>query len=66
MGLGAFVWGYALIWALVNDRVKLLAYAILDKHQASKSANDGTEASRSKDSAAPKAAHQPILLPQEQ
>jgi H+-transporting ATPase len=25
-----FVWGYALLWALVNDRVKLLAYRILD------------------------------------
>jgi H+-transporting ATPase len=25
-----FVWGYALAWFLVNDRVKLLAYRILD------------------------------------
>src|ERR1039458_7059642 len=25
-----FVWGYALVWALVNDRVKLLAYKIFD------------------------------------
>ena len=25
-----FVWGYAVVWALVNDRVKLLAYRILD------------------------------------
>ena len=25
-----FVWGYALIWALVSDQVKLLAYRILD------------------------------------
>jgi len=24
------VWGYALLWFLVNDRVKLLAYRILD------------------------------------
>jgi H+-transporting ATPase len=24
------VWAYALVWALVNDRVKLLAYRILD------------------------------------
>ncbi len=29
-GWAAFVWGYAIIWALVNDRVKLLAYKILD------------------------------------
>ena len=26
----AFVWGYAIAWALVNDRVKLLAYRIFD------------------------------------
>ncbi len=25
-----FVWAYALVWALVNDRVKLLAYRIFD------------------------------------
>ena len=25
-----FVWAYALVWALINDRVKLLAYRILD------------------------------------
>ncbi|MDK2980001.1 MAG: H+-transporting ATPase [Chloroflexota bacterium] len=31
-----FVWGYALVWFLVNDRVKLLAYRILDRRQASK------------------------------
>jgi H+-transporting ATPase len=35
-GWAAFVWGYALIWALVNDRAKLVAYAILDKHQGKK------------------------------
>ena len=29
-GWAAFVWGYALVWFLVNDRVKLLAYRILD------------------------------------
>jgi H+-transporting ATPase len=26
------VWGYALIWFLINDQVKLLAYKILDEH----------------------------------
>jgi H+-transporting ATPase len=26
----AFVWGYALLWFLVNDRVKLLAYRVFD------------------------------------
>jgi len=25
-----FVWGYAIAWALVNDRIKLLAYRIFD------------------------------------
>jgi H+-transporting ATPase len=29
-GWAGFVWGYALAWALVNDRVKLLAYQIFD------------------------------------
>jgi len=26
----AFVWGYALVWFLINDRIKLLAYRIFD------------------------------------
>lgn len=29
-GWAAFVWGYALVWALVSDRVKLLGYRIFD------------------------------------
>src|SRR5579863_5426448 len=29
-GWALFVWGYALAWFLVNDRVKLLAYQIFD------------------------------------
>ena len=29
-----FVWGYALVWFLVNDRVKLLAYWVLDHAKA--------------------------------
>ncbi len=29
-GWAAFVWGYAIVWALLSDRVKLLAYRILD------------------------------------
>jgi H+-transporting ATPase len=37
-GWAAFVWGYALIWFLVNDRVKLLAYRILDPTK-----RDGTQ-----------------------
>jgi H+-transporting ATPase len=30
-GWASFVWGYAIAWFLVNDRVKLLAYRILDR-----------------------------------
>ncbi len=33
-GWALFVWGYALAWFLVNDRVKLLAYRILDRAKA--------------------------------
>ena len=33
-GWALFVWGYALAWFLVNDRVKLLAYRILDPTKA--------------------------------
>jgi hypothetical protein len=30
----ALVWGYAIAWALVNDRVKLLAYRVFDPAKA--------------------------------
>ena len=33
-GWAGFVWGYALLWALVSDRVKLLAYRIFDPVKA--------------------------------
>jgi H+-transporting ATPase len=33
-GWALFVWGYAVVWFLVNDRVKLLAYRILDPVKA--------------------------------
>jgi H+-transporting ATPase len=33
-GWALFVWGYALVWFLLNDRVKLLAYRILDPAKA--------------------------------
>jgi len=33
-GWAAFVWSYAVVWALLNDRVKLLAYRIFDPTQA--------------------------------
>jgi H+-transporting ATPase len=34
-GWAMFVWGYALAWFLLNDRVKLLAYRIFDPTNAS-------------------------------
>jgi H+-transporting ATPase len=37
-----FVWGYAVIWFLVNDRVKLLAYRIFDTAKSS-STTEGTQ-----------------------
>ena len=33
-GWAGFVWGYALLWFLVNDRIKLLAYRIFDPLKA--------------------------------
>jgi H+-transporting ATPase len=33
-GWAGFVWGYALLWFLVNDRVKLLAYRVFDPTSA--------------------------------
>jgi H+-transporting ATPase len=37
-GWAAFVWGYALAWFVLNDRVKLLAYRVLDRKQRAPSA----------------------------
>jgi H+-transporting ATPase len=39
-----FVWGYALIWALVSDQVKLLAYRIFDPVKADSSPQDKPQA----------------------
>jgi H+-transporting ATPase len=33
-GWALFVWGYALAWFLLNDRVKLLGYRIFDPVEA--------------------------------
>jgi H+-transporting ATPase len=43
-GWAAFAWGYALVWFLVNDRVKLLAYRIFDPVKAG--VNPETKAER--------------------
>ncbi len=44
-GWAGFVWGYALLWFLVNDRVKLLAYRVLGaaKPKAEPQPRGGTE-----------------------
>ena len=54
-GWALFVWGYALVWFLVNDRVKLLAYRVFDPAQASAKANAKTEAPREATAAEPNA-----------
>jgi H+-transporting ATPase len=42
-----FVWGYALVWALLSDRFKLLAYRVLDPVKAKAApASDGKAASK--------------------
>jgi H+-transporting ATPase len=41
-GYAALVWGYALAWFLVTDRVKLLAYRILDPTPATAPVPSGT------------------------
>jgi H+-transporting ATPase len=39
-----FVWGYAIAWALVNDRIKLLAYRIFDPPKAQAAAHSAASA----------------------
>jgi H+-transporting ATPase len=55
---GLFVWGYALAWFLVNDRVKLLAYWIFDRPNVESKAK--AEAVRKSDG---KAKTQPVAKP---
>jgi H+-transporting ATPase len=69
-GWALFVWGYALAWFLVNDRVKLLAYRILDppnakanakampQHEA-KAAEPDSEAQHGKPASKPEANAEP-------
>jgi H+-transporting ATPase len=44
-GWAAFVWGYAILWALASDRIKLLAYRILDPDGGSSSPDPITPSS---------------------
>ena len=43
-GWAAFVWAYALLWALVSDRIKLLAYRLLDPGSSTTSGSTATPA----------------------
>jgi H+-transporting ATPase len=47
-GYAGIVWGYALVWFLVNDRVKLLAYRIFDSPKAAAAAKAKGIAARAK------------------
>jgi H+-transporting ATPase len=51
-GWALFVWGYALAWFLVNDRLKLITYWVLDKTAPKIAATAKSEPSNAK--AAPK------------
>jgi H+-transporting ATPase len=51
----AAVWGYALLWALLSDRVKLLAYRIFDSPKAAEAAKVKGIAARAKVEAEPDA-----------
>jgi len=41
-GWAAFVWAYALLWAVVSDRIKLLAYRVLDAGSSTTSESAAT------------------------
>ncbi len=43
-GWAGLVWGYSLVWFLVNDRVKLLAYRIFDPVKTEVNSDSKTEA----------------------
>ena len=58
-GWAGFVWGYALLWFLVNDRVKLLAYRIFDRTKAG-----GTPQERATSNAQAKSDAQPNRGPE--
>jgi H+-transporting ATPase len=57
------VWGYALVWFLVNDRVKLLAYRIFDSPKAAAAAKAKGVAVRAKAEAKPDAKPAPAPAP---
>ena len=58
-GWALFVWGYALAWFLLNDRLKLLAYWIFDRTKAG-----DTPVERAQEKAAVKVTDSPAIKPQ--
>ena len=53
-GWAGFVWGYALVWFLINDRIKLLAYKIIDRKKVTPSTSV-LQKTEDKNSSAPEA-----------
>jgi H+-transporting ATPase len=49
----AAVWGYAILWAVLTDRLKLLAYRFLDSPKAAQAAKATGMAARANDAAKP-------------
>jgi H+-transporting ATPase len=47
----AFVWGYALIWFLLTDRIKLLGYRILDPTKPATATTNDNDAAANDDNA---------------
>jgi H+-transporting ATPase len=45
-GWAGLVWGYSLVWFLINDRVKLLAYRIFDPVKAGKPSDSAPQIAR--------------------
>ena len=62
-GWALFVWGYALAWFLVNDRVKLLAYRIFDPVKAAPSLKPKRPSPKPKPSPSLKPKPSPSLKP---
>jgi H+-transporting ATPase len=62
-GWALFVWGYALVWFLVNDRVKLMAYWALDRIAAKSAPNVRVAAPKSRVTPKPNAGPQSPAAP---
>lgn len=52
-GWALFVWGYALVWFLLKDRVKLLAYRVFDPVVAPMAATRHVDVAQQMGTAAP-------------